>query len=61
MYIGEELIDQAFLSYRAMQDPALREAYVQGAIRELLEKWEEMIKAKTLQPQFFIKNIFQER
>ena len=56
MYINDKLIDQAILSYRAMQDPNLREAYVQGAIKEMLEKWEDLIKDQDLKPDFYIKS-----
>ena len=55
MYIGDKLVDQCFLSYRAMHDPRLREAYVQGAIHDMLEKWEDLIKDQDLKPQFFIR------
>jgi hypothetical protein len=55
MYIGDKLIDQTSLSYRAMHDHKLREAYVQGAINEILEKWEDQIKDHILKPQFYIK------
>lgn len=39
-----------------MQDPNLREAYVQGAIKEMLEKWEDLIKDQDLKPDFYIKS-----
>jgi hypothetical protein len=38
MYIGDKLIDKTILSFRAMNDLNLREAHVQGAITEMLEK-----------------------
>ena len=38
MYIGDKQVDQTILSYRAMHDQTLREAYVQGAIQDMLEK-----------------------
>jgi len=56
MYIGDKQVDQIILSYRAMQDQTLREAYVQGAIQDMLEKWEDLIKESQLEPQFYIKS-----
>lgn len=55
MYIGDKLVDQVLLSPQAMQDDALREAYVQGAIKDLLEKWEDLIEELGQQPQFYIR------
>ena len=54
MYIGDKLIDKTILSYRAMNDQNLREAYMQGAIEELLEKWDDLIKNQDLKPRFDI-------
>ena len=56
MYIGDKLVDQTVLSYRAMQDQTLREAYVQGAINDMLEKWEDLIQEYQIKPQFYIKS-----
>jgi hypothetical protein len=55
MYIGDKLMDQTILSFRAMQDQRLREAYVQGAIAEMLEKWDDQIKEQDLKPRFISK------
>lgn len=54
MYLDDELIDQTLLSFRAMQDSALRDAYLQGAISEMLEKWDEHIKTQQVKPSFYI-------
>ena len=49
-------MDQTILSFRAMQDQRLREAYVQGAIAAMLEKWDDQIKEQDMKPRFYIKS-----
>ena len=56
MYIDDKLVDQSILNSSAMQDIALREGYVQGAINHMLEKWDDLIKEYGLKPQFYLTN-----
>jgi hypothetical protein len=56
LHIGDKVVDQTILSYRAMQDENLRDAYVRGAMNDLLEKWEDLIKDQDLPMKFYIKH-----
>jgi len=55
MYLNDRLIDQSALSILKMRDIHEREWYIQGAIRELLEKWSELTDTQPKDPKFFIK------
>jgi hypothetical protein len=55
MYIGDKLVDQVVLSQTAMHNVEEREAYIQGAINDLLEKWEHLIQGDGQQPRFTIR------
>jgi hypothetical protein len=61
MYIGDKLLDQRLLSYRAIQDETLRQAYIQGAINDMLEKWQDLIDDQQLKQQFYIKKVSQNK
>ena len=52
MYIGDKLVDQTILSARTMHDESLRHAYVQGAIKNMLEKWSDLIEGQDEEPRF---------
>jgi hypothetical protein len=61
MYISDKLLDQRLLSYRAIQDETLRQAYIQGAINDMLEKWQDLIDDQQLKQQFYIKKVSQNK
>jgi hypothetical protein len=54
LYLGDKLVDQTLLSHHAMKDLILRDAYVQGAMKALLERWDDLIEDQRLKPQFYI-------
>jgi hypothetical protein len=54
MYIGDRLVDSSVLSLTNLNDSQQREWYIQGAINELLEKWDHLIKDQNLEVEFFI-------
>lgn len=55
MFIGDKLIEAVPLSINKISDTRDRDWYIQGAVNELLEKWQVEIKKQDLKPQFFIK------
>lgn len=55
MFIGDKLIEAVPLSVNKISDMREREGYIQGAVNELLERWDDVIAGQELQPEFFIK------
>lgn len=58
VYIDKKLVDSCLLSLDRMHDPKERQANIQGAINEQLEKWSDSIKDQEREPEFFIKGNF---
>lgn len=54
MFVDGKLIDTALLSVHKIQDAKEQEYYIQGAVNDLLEKWEDWLKDQNAKPQFFI-------
>lgn len=55
MYLDGKLIDSSVLTKNKMADGQEWEWYVQGAVNELLERWDDRLQEQKLQPEFFIK------
>lgn len=58
MYLGDKLIDHSQLSLEKIQQAGEREAYIQGAIQDMLERWSDELDAGEGVPQFYIKPAF---
>jgi hypothetical protein len=58
MFIDGKLIENVPLSVHKIRDYKERDAYIQGAMNELLEKWSDLLEAKNLEPQFYINGEF---
>ena len=54
MFIEGKLIESVPLSVHKISDYKEREAYLQGAVNELLEKWSNLLEDPNLEPQFYI-------
>jgi hypothetical protein len=52
MCIQDKLVDQSQLRLHAIMDDHLRAAYLQGAVTELLEKWEDLLEDQYLRLSF---------
>mgnify|MGYP003576111225 FL=1 len=55
MYLNNKLIDSLTLSLHKINDAQEKEAYIQGAIKHMLEIWEDLIKDQDVKPAFFIR------
>lgn len=58
IFIEGKLVDTVLLSVHKISDYKERKAYIQGAVNELLEKWEDLLDDQGLEPQFFIRGVF---
>lgn len=58
MYLDGKLVDASVLNIHRLGDERERELYIQGAVNELLEKWEDLIEDQNLEPRFYIKSQF---
>lgn len=58
MYIDGKLVDSCLLSVHKIHDSQQREAYIQGATKALMEKWEKSIEDQKIKPELFVKGTF---
>jgi hypothetical protein len=58
MFIDGKLVDTLPLSVHKINDYKEQDAYIQGAVNALLEKWNDLLEDQGLEPQFFIKGEF---
>lgn len=58
MFIEGKLVDSSVLSLHKISDERERDWYIQGAVKDLLEKWEDLVQDQNLNVQFFISGDF---
>jgi hypothetical protein len=54
MYIDGKLVDSIALNLGYIHNAEERQLYVQGAINDLLERWDALLEEQELQPEFYI-------
>lgn len=55
MYIADKLVESCPLSIYKINNFKEREWYIQGAINELMEKWEDVLHDAEVKPEFYLR------
>ena len=57
MYFDGKLVDSIALNFGYINNAEERQLYVQGAINDLLERWDALLEEQESQPEFYITNL----
>lgn len=58
MFLDGKLVESVLLSVHKINNYFERDAYIQGAVNALLEKWDDLLEDHDMEPQFYIKGEF---